>query len=216
MLFANILLILVLLSVLLSLRANRLLELVKLIAFQGVVVSAVPLFIDSAHGVHLGIILFFLLLILVKGIAIPAMMFMAVKKVVASREIEPIIGYHASLLFGLIMIVFSVYITRQLHVNTPGGHTLLMITAITTIAAGLFLLMARRKAITQVIGYLIMENGIYLMGTALAEQVHTQHIVEFAVLLDLMVGVLVMGIVVNNIHHSFDDVDTTFLGQLRD
>ena len=216
MLLANILLILVLLSVLLSLRANRLLELVKLIAFQGVVVSAVPLFIDPAHGVHFGIILFFLLLVLVKGIAIPAMMFMAVKKVVASREIEPIIGYHASLLSGLIMIVFSVYITRQLHVNMPGGHTLLMITAITTITGGLFLLMARRKAITQVIGYLIMENGIYLMGTALAEQVHTQYIVEFAVLLDLLVGVLVMGIVVNNIHHSFDDVDTTLLEQLRD
>jgi hydrogenase-4 component E len=62
----------------------------------------------------------------------------------------------------------------------------------------------------------MMENGIYLFGTALAKQTHTQFVVEFAVLLDLIVGVLVMGIVLNNINHAFDDVDTTLLGQLKD
>jgi hydrogenase-4 component E len=82
--------------------------------------------------------------------------------------------------------------------------------------AGFILLMARRKAITQVIGYLMMENGIYLIGTALAQEVHTQYVVEFAVLLDLLVAVLVMGIVLNDINHTFDDVDTALLGQLKD
>jgi hydrogenase-4 component E len=93
---------------------------------------------------------------------------------------------------------------------------LLMITAITTLASGLFLLMARYKAITQVIGYLMMENGIYLFGTAMAKQTHTQYIVEFGVLLDLLVGIMIMGIVLNNINSSFDDVDTALLGQLKD
>ncbi len=152
-----------------------------------------------------------------KGIFIPGLMYTAVKKVVSSREIEPIIGYHASLFAGLIMIVFSVYVTNQLQLEMLAeSNKLLMVTAITTMGAGLVLLMARRKAITQVIGYLMMENGIYLIGTALAKEVHTQYVVEFAVLLDLLVAVLVMGIVLNDIHHTFDDVDTALLGQLKD
>jgi len=214
---SNILLALILLSVLLALRSNRLMALVKLMAFQGVVVSAVPLVLETAHGVNCNLILFFLLLVLVKGMLIPWLMYRAVKLVVVDREVEPIIGYNASLFAGLIMILFSVYVANNLHLNMlPTDHKLLLITAITTMGAGLILLMTRRKAITQVIGYLIMENGIYLIGTALAKQVHTQYVVEFAVLLDLIVAVLVMGIVLNDINHTFDDVDTTLMGQLKD
>ena len=191
--------------------------LVKLMAFQGVVVSTIPLVLETAHGVDFNLIMFFFILILVKGLFIPGLLYIAVKKVVASREIEPIIGYHASQFAGLILIVFSVYVTNHLYLgNLAASHKLLLVTAITTMGAGLILLMARRKAITQVIGYLIMENGIYLIGTALAKEVHTQYVVEFAVLLDLLVAILVMGIVLNDINHTFDDVDTAQLGQLKD
>jgi hydrogenase-4 component E len=191
--------------------------LVKLMAFQGVVVSAVPLFMGTEHGMTFSTFLFFLVLVLVKGFLIPGLMYIAVKRVVTSREVEPILGYHASLFAGLILIVFSVYVTNHLHLAMlPDSHKLLLVTAITVMGAGFILLMGRRKAITQVIGYLMMENGIYLFGTALAKQTHTQFVVEFAVLLDLIVGVLVMGIVLNGINHAFDDVDTTLLGQLKD
>ncbi len=213
---SDIFLALILLSVLLSLRSNRLMALVKLMAFQGIVVSAVPLILDTAHGITFKLIMFFLLLVFVKGILIPGMMSVAVNKVVVSTEIEPIIGYHASLFAGLILIIFSVYITNHLHLAMAVQYKMLLVTGITTMGAGLILLMARRKAITQVIGYLMMENGIYLIGTALAKEVHTQYVVEFAVLLDLLVAVLVMGIVLNDINHTFDDVDTALLGQLKD
>lgn len=214
---ANIPLALILLTVLLSLRTNRLMALVRLMAFQGIVVSTIPLFMGTEQSINFSQILFSLLMILIKGVCIPALMAVAVKRVVASREIEPIIGYHASLFAGLIMIVFSMYITNHIELaGLPSGHRLLLVTAITTMGSGLILLMARRKAITQVIGYLVMENGIYLIGTALVGETHRQYLVEFGVLLDLLVAVLVMGIVLNDIQHTFDDVDTTLLGQLRD
>lgn len=89
-------------------------------------------------------------------------------------------------------------------------------TAITTMASGFFLMMARRKAITQVIGYLMLENGIYLIGTALTKNSHTLYVVEFGILLDLLVGVMIMGIILHNINSAFDDVDTTLLGRLKD
>ncbi len=62
----------------------------------------------------------------------------------------------------------------------------------------------------------MLENGIYLFGTALAKQTHTLYVVEFGVLLDLLVGVMIMGIVLHNINTAFDDVDTTLLGQFKD
>jgi hydrogenase-4 component E len=205
-----------LLTVLLSLRSNQLKALVKLMAFQGILVSSVPLFLETEHGLSFGIFIFFLLLVLIKGIVIPGLLYKAVKKIAANREIIPIIGYHASLFIGLIMIVCSVYIAGKLQLSMPEQHKLLMITAISTMGAGFLLMMARRMAITQVIGYLMMENGIYLIGTSLAKRVHTQYVVEFAVLLDLLVAILVMGIVLANINRTFDDINTDLLGQLKD
>jgi hydrogenase-4 component E len=214
--FSNALLALTLLSVLLSLASHRLVALVKIMAFQGIVVSLIPLFLEQ--HMTMGSIMMLQVMILIKGFLIPGFIYVAVKKIKIRREIEPIIGYHASLFTGLIFILVSAFIADRIHTSQtlPGEHVLLMITAITTLASGLFLLMARHKAITQVIGYLMMENGIYLFGTALAKQTHTQYIVEFGVLLDLLVGIMIMGIVLNNINSTFDDVDTALLGQLKD
>lgn len=206
----------VLLTVLLSLGSNRMMELVWLMAVQGIMVSLVPLFVEQHQGMGPGGILFLQIMILIKGVLIPGFMFIALQKVKIKREVEPFVGYHASLIIGLAFIILSAYITDRLNITLPGGHALLLITAITTLASGLFLLMARRKAITQVIGYLMMENGIYLIGTALAKQTHTQYVVEFGVLLDLLVGVMIMGIVLHNINSAFDDVDTGLLGRLKD
>lgn len=208
---------LILLSVLLSLSSNRLVGLVRIMSFQGVLVSMAPMFLHHQyHAAGVGSILFLQVMILIKGVLIPGFMYIAVNKVKIGTEVEPFVGYHASLFTGLAFIVVSAYITEQLNISLPGGHALLLITAITTMASGLFLLMARRKAITQVIGYLMMENGIYLVGAALAKETHTQYVVEFGVLLDLLVGVMIMGIVLYNINRAFDDVDTTLLGRLKD
>jgi hydrogenase-4 component E len=210
--------VIILLSVLLSLGSNRLKALVEIMALQGIMVSLVPILLKySGSEGHHGSIIFFQIMILIKGVLIPGLLYMALRKMTIKREIEPIIGYHASLLAGLIMIMVSVSLTHRLQLTLPQGRGLLLITAITTLGSGLFLMMTRRKAITQVIGYLMLENGIYLIGTALTKRFHTLYVVvEFGVLLDLLVGVMIMGIILHNIHHAFDDVDTILLGNLRD
>ena len=214
--YLDAILVLILLSVLLSLESNRMFALVKIMGLQGIMVSLVPLFIEQHSNLGCGGLIFFQIMILIKGLLIPGLLYFAVQKVAIKREVEPIIGYHASLFAGLIMILVSVYITDRLQISLPGGHSLLLITAITTLAAGLFLMMSRTKAITQVIGYLMLENGIYLTGTALTKQTHTLYVVEFGVLLDLLVGVMIMGIILHNINRAFDDVDTALLGRLKD
>jgi hydrogenase-4 component E len=214
--FADLILSGIILSVFWSLGSNRLMGLVKMIALQGVLVSLTPLLLEQHQELAHGAWIIFPITLLVKGVVIPSFLFMALKKVAIQREVDPIIGYHASLLSGLALILVSAFISDRLKLVLPEGQGLLLITAITTLASGLLLMMSRRKAITQVIGYLMLENGIYLLGIALAKQVRTMHVVEFGVLLDLLVGVMIMGIILYNIHSAFDDVDTEHLSQLKD
>lgn len=205
-----------LLLVLFSLGSNRMFALVKIMSIQGILVSLLPVLAGSDHAVTQGTLFFACLMGLIKGIAIPGMLYFAVKKLSIQKEVEPIIGYHASLFFGLVLLLISVYITSRLHHSLPKENELLLITALSTMGAGLFLMMSRTKAITQVLGYLMLENGIYLAGTALTRQSHSHYIVEFGILLDLLVGVMIMGIIIYNINRTFDDVDTGLLGQLKE
>jgi hydrogenase-4 component E len=208
--------VLILLSVLFSLATNRLVTLVKIMAVQGIMVTLLPLLQEHHSIMGSGGLILFQVMILIKGALIPGLLYVALQRISIKREIEPIIGYHASLFAGLIIILLSVYITDKLHLSMPSGNDLLLTTAITTMSAGFFLMMSRRKAITQVIGYLMLENGIYLIGTALTKHSHTINVVEFGVLLDLLVGVMIMGIILHNINHAFDDIDTDLLNRLKD
>ena len=212
----ELILVVILLSVLLSLGSTRLMALVRIMVLQGVMVSLIPLFVKDHGALGSGAIIFYQIMILIKGLLIPGLLYLAVKRVSIKREIEPIIGYHASILTGLGIILVSVFITKSLQISLIAGNDIVLVTAITTMASGFFLMMARRKAITQVIGYLMLENGIYLIGTALTDHRHTIYIVEFGVLLDVLVGVMIMGIILHNINSAFDDVDTTLLKRLKD
>jgi hydrogenase-4 component E len=79
---------------------------------------------------------------------------------------------------------------------------------------GFVLLVTRRKAITQVLGYLTLENGVYAFGAAVALDMPVM--VELGILLDVFVGVFVMGIAIFHISREFDHIDTDRLVNLSD
>jgi hydrogenase-4 component E len=203
---------LVLLSVLFSLGSSRLPALIKVIAFQGVVVSIVPFFMG--HELSAGGVIFTLATLLIRGILIPLCIYLAIKRVAIRREVEPIVSYHASLLAGLVLIVAATYVGARFDLPRAGSHALLLPTAITLLVAGMFLLTARRNAIAMVLGYITMENGIYLVGTSFSVRAH--HIVEFGILLDVLAGVMIMAIILQNIKQAFDDVDTALMRTLKE
>ena len=203
---------LVLLSVLFSFGSSRLPGLIKVLAFQGVVVSIVPLIIG--HDMTTGGILFTLVTLIIRGIVIPLCIYLAIKKVAIRREVEPIVGYHASVLVGLGLIVAAMVVSHRFNASTIGTSVLLLPTAIALLVAGMFLLMARRNAIAMVLGYIMMENGIYLVGTTFS--VRALHIVEFGILLDVLAGVMIMAVILQNIKQTFDDVDTALLRTLKE
>jgi len=83
-----------------------------------------------------------------------------------------------------------------------------------TVLTGFLVLTTRRKAITQVVGYLTLENGVFVFGLLLVEAI--PFLVEFGVLLDLLVAVFVMGIIMNHIQREFSSLSTEHLTSLRE
>jgi hydrogenase-4 component E len=86
--------------------------------------------------------------------------------------------------------------------------------ALFTSLVGLFVIISRRKALTQVLGYLVLENGIYTFGVGLVQ--NTPMLVELGVLLDVFVAVFVMGIAIFHINRQFDHIDTDRMVLLKD
>ena len=205
-------LILVLLSVLSAFAAGRLPTLIKVVAFQGIVVSLIPL--SLGNPAETGGVIFTVVALLIRGIVIPGAILLAIKRVAIRREVEPIVGPHVSLLAALLLLVAAFYVSGRIDLTVAGRSELLLPTAITLLVAGMFLLMSRRNAIAMVLGYMMMENGIYLGGTTVSTRAH--HIVEFGILLDVLAGVMLMAVILQNIKRTIDDVDTSLLRTLKD
>jgi hydrogenase-4 component E len=96
----------------------------------------------------------------------------------------------------------------------PEKHPFLVPTALSTAWTGLLLVMTRREAVTQVLGFLVLENGVFVFGVLLTGFMPVM--VEAGVLLDLFAAVFVMGIVMFHINREFSSLDTGRLSNLRD
>ena len=137
----------------------------------------------------------------------------AVRSVDARREMEPLVGYSLSLLIGIVLLSGSLAAGVRMPIPTPGMPALLVPAAMFTGLTGLFVIVGRRSAIVQAMGYLAMENGIAMFGMAIAEQ--EPLLVEMGTLLDAFVAVFVMGITIFHINREFDHIDTDLLSTLK-
>jgi hydrogenase-4 component E len=128
--------------------------------------------------------------------------------------VDPYIDYTVTLLHFAAGTGLSLVLAHNLPLKAGTTPSFLVPAALATLFTGFLVLVSRRKALTQVVGYLVLENGIYLFGLLLVEQMPI--LVETGILLDLFVGVFVMGIVINHIRTAFDSTDTRHLAELKD
>jgi hydrogenase-4 component E len=150
----------------------------------------------------------------VKGIAFPWLLSRALRDAEVRREIEPLVGYGLSVVMGLVGLAGALWLAGKLPRPSVPISSLVVPVALFTMLAGLFLIVSRRQALMQVLGYLVMENGIYTFGVGLVQG--TPMLVELGVLLDVFVAVFVMGIAMFHISREFDHIDTERLRSLRD
>ncbi len=208
---ADQLLVLVLLINFISLGTSRLIFSIRAVAAQGVILGILPGLIHpfSWHLVGITVVI-----IGVKGFVIPQMLGRAVRSAEIKREVEPFLGYVPTLLLGAVFTALSFGFAGRLPM-LPEHHNYMFVPAsIATLMTGFLILTTRRKAISQVIGYLILDNGIFIFGLLLAGAMPVM--VEAGALLDLLVGTFVMGIVINQISREFSSLDTSLLTSLKE
>ena len=151
---------------------------------------------------------------LLKGFGIPLMLVRAIREANIRREVEPIVGFTASLLLGALGTGASLLFASTLPLAPEHEGSLLVPTALATVFTGLVLLVTRRKAITQVVGYVLLENGVFVMGLCLIEAM--PFLIEVGVLLDLFVAIFVMGIILRQINRTLSTLDASRLSTLRE
>lgn len=207
------LLIALVLTNLVLLGASRLHNAIRIVALQGIGLGVLPIL---AH--HGGMLWAAVLLgagsALIKGLLFPAMLRRALRETHSHREMEPFIGFNLSLLCGVGALALSFWLGARLPLPWPPVADLLVPAGLFTVWTGLFMIVARRKAITQVLGYLVLENGIFAFGAALATGM--PFLVEMGELLDIFAAVFVMGIAIFHINREFDHIDTDRMTALRD
>jgi hydrogenase-4 component E len=197
---------------LLALGSGRLPSLIRAMSLQGVVLGILPLLIENELDWRIALLA--IATIVGKGVIIPGLLRRAMRTANIQREIEPFIGFVPSLLLGAGAAIAAVALAKTLPLLPEHTGSLLVPGSIASILTGFILLIGRVKAISQVCGYLILENGIYLFGLLL---IHSMPLlVEAGLLLDLTVGVFVIGIIVDRIQRAFDSLDTRKLTALRE
>jgi len=207
----DILVMLLLLTNFRLLSSSRLAVYIQTVVIQAVILAAIPLALSQK--LSLEVVGLSLLPVAIKGLLLPWLLRRATREAGVRREIEPLVGFTLSVIIGAVLLGLCFVISTKLQ-PVPPGTALLIPGAMFTILTGLFIIVSRRKALTQVLGYLAMENGVYVFGAAL--YVEEPLLVSMGVLLDVLVAVFVMGIVMYHINREFDHIDTDKLSILKD
>ncbi len=197
--------------------ASRLKYAIRFVAIQGWMVGVLPVLLwnwegNGCPGARIWIIA--VVNSLVKGVALPMLLEYAVRKARTRRELEPIVSFQMSRFIVFLMTVGGFAIGRLLHVHETIASELAIPVAFTTMGTGLLLICARKKAITQVLGFLVLENGISLFGAGILLEYGI--VVELGILLDVFALVFILGIAIFQINRTFASTDTDQLNHLGD
>jgi hydrogenase-4 component E len=198
---------------LVALGSSRLPSLIRTVSLQGVALGLMPLLLPH-HAARWSTSLVAVATVAGKGLIIPGLLRRAMRAANIDREVEPYIGFVPSLLLGAGGTIAAVALAEALPLLPEHSGALLVPASLASVFTGFVLLIGRVKAISQVCGYLILENGIYLFGLLLIR--NTPLLVEAGILLDVTVGVFVLGIIVDRIQRAFDSLDTRKLTALRE
>ena len=150
--------------------------------------------------------------VVTRGLLFPGLLLRAQRDANVRREPDPFLNYPLSILAGVLALAVAFSLTRRLPLP-PAASPLLVPVALATVLVGLLVLVTRRLAISQVLGYIVMENGIYVLGLALVEEVPA--LVELGVLLDAFVAVFVMSIATHHISREFDHIAADQMDSLK-
>ncbi|MDP4265497.1 MAG: hypothetical protein Q8941_23430 [Bacteroidota bacterium] len=207
----NVLLIIFAISLLYLGIANRLLTYIKILAIQGILLFGIA-FIEliQINAVNLAFVL--LETIVFKTLAIPLFLNYVMKRNRITRDAEPFLPNFISLII-ITMIIIATFILSNAIMDSRISK-IFFVVALSTLFTGLYIIVTRTKIMTHVIGYLVIENGVFILSLAVGNEMPM--LVNLGILLDIFASVFILGIFVNRIGDVLKDVDVDQLKNLRD
>lgn len=207
----HILLILFLITLIYFAIANRLMSYVAILTYQGLIICAAALL--SLHEMDaLNLVSILIETLVVKAVLMPYFIRRVILTNHITREAEPSVPNYVSLLFCTAVIVGAYLVS--LMVETPTLNNMSLVAALAGIFCGLFFITTRRKVITHVICYVIVENGAFILSLAIGNEMPV--LVNLGVVLDVLVSVFLLVIFINKVGDVTNEGDVTGLNKLHD
>jgi hydrogenase-4 component E len=192
---------------------RRILSLVNLYAGQGAVLSMATAAVAYSSGQH-HLYISAGLSLLLKVIVLPLILHRLIRRLNVRWDSEPLLNIPATMLVGILLVVFSFALSKPIsEVSTSIARSTLGI-AMAVVMLSFLMMITRRKAVSQVIGFLAMENGLFFAATSATHGMPM--IVELGVALDVLVGTLILGVFFFQIRDQFDSLDLQHLEKLKE
>lgn len=207
----NILLITFLITLIYIGVANRLYTYISLLAIQGILLFGVA-FIELIEINTVNLIFILLETVVFKAILIPLFLNYIITKNDITREAEPFLPNFISLVIITVIILGSFLLSNTIHESYL--RNIFFVVALSALFTGLFIITTRRKIITHVMGFLVIENGVFVLSLAVGSEMPM--LVNTGILLDIFVGVLLLGIFANKIGDVLKEQDVEQLRNLKD
>ncbi len=191
--------------------ANRMLTYVNILALQGVLLFFV-VFFQLKEISTLNLVLILLETIVFKSLAVPLFLKYILKRNKITREAEPFLPHFVSLIIVTLIVVVTILLSNS--IKDTNLDKIFFVVALSTLFTGLYFIASRRKIITHVMGYLIIENGVFVLSLAVGNEMPM--LVNLGIMLDIFASVLILGIFLNKIGDVFKEVDVNQLTNLKD
>lgn len=203
----------VLASAMLVLWRRTLRAVVRVLAAQGVCVAAVAVLI-GAYSDDVEVVVVAALILVVKGVVVPRVLRRAIAASGESREIQPLVNVAASLLTAAAITLVVYATTRDVVALAPSPTSQALPIGIAVVLIGFFVLTTRRKAVSQTVGFVLVDNGITLV--ALLATAGIPFVVELGASLDLLLAVVILQVLAARMQLKFGATDLDQLRELRD
>ncbi len=206
----QLLIALLLVSTFMILGSTRLYSCVRSFGVQSFLLACIAGLVAYSTEKH-DIYIIALLTLIIKAGVIPYIFVYIIREIKVKREIELYVNISPSLIIGGVLFVISYYLIRSINIVT-GLSSFALSASMSLVSIGLFMMISRKKAIMQMLGILVMENGIFLGAISLTYGMPL--LVELGIFFDVLVGAIIMGMIIFRINKTFETIDTDMLKTL--
>jgi hydrogenase-4 component E len=192
---------------------RRLLGLLHLFAWQGLFLCISTAIVGYITGMH-HLFISSALTLALKVFLLPYILYELIRKLNISKEVESLVNIPRTMMIGIALVIFSYHLTAPVtHLSNMVTRSTLAV-ALATVMLGLLMMVTRRNAVTQIIGFLAMENGLFFAATSATYGMPM--VVELGVALDILIAAFIFGIFFFHIRTTFDSLDVERMARLKE